>query len=167
MTVIYILMIPQYLNNNLTWLRNYVCRRSIVSRRTMVRNYVRRDVDIRTEWVSESLTNKVPGAGVQTSFVHSSKSWVNWFIVARTKNPNPIRFEKCGQPLKARHTFNFTCSFYYDLLVFVALSLLMFSSTWVYLLLVNTRRVPVQRAVERDEIPYPYKVYDTTLHSRA
>ena len=30
-----------------------------------------------------------------------------------------------------------------------------------------TRRVPVQRAVERDEIPYPYKVHDTTLHSRA
>ena len=27
-----------------------------------------------------------------------------------------------------------------------------------------TRRVPVQRAVERDEIPYPYKVHDTTLH---
>ena len=26
-----------------------------------------------------------------------------------------------------------------------------------------TRRVPVQRAVERDEIPYPYKVHDTTL----
>ena len=30
-----------------------------------------------------------------------------------------------------------------------------------------TRRVPVQRAVERDEIPYQYKVHDTTLHSRA
>ena len=29
--------------------------------------------------------------------------------------------------------------------------------------LVITRRVPVQRAVERDEIPYPYKVHDTTL----
>ena len=29
--------------------------------------------------------------------------------------------------------------------------------------LVYTRRVPVQRAVERDEIPYPYKVHDTTL----
>ena len=28
---------------------------------------------------------------------------------------------------------------------------------------VHTRRVPVQRAVERDEIPYPYKVHDTTL----
>ena len=27
-----------------------------------------------------------------------------------------------------------------------------------------TRRVPVQRAVERDEIPYPFKVHDTTLH---
>ena len=26
-----------------------------------------------------------------------------------------------------------------------------------------TRRVPVQRAVERDEIPYPYKVHDTAL----
>ena len=26
-----------------------------------------------------------------------------------------------------------------------------------------TRRVPVQRAVERDEILYPYKVHDTTL----
>ena len=25
------------------------------------------------------------------------------------------------------------------------------------------RRVPVQRAVERDEIPNPYKVHDTTL----
>ena len=32
------------------------------------------------------------------------------------------------------------------------------------LLLVDTRRVPVQRAIERDEIPYPYKVHDTTLH---
>ena len=31
----------------------------------------------------------------------------------------------------------------------------------------DTRRVPVQRAVERDEIPYPCKVHDTTLHSRA
>ena len=29
--------------------------------------------------------------------------------------------------------------------------------------LVDTRRVPVQRAVERDEIRYPYKVHDTTL----
>ena len=28
---------------------------------------------------------------------------------------------------------------------------------------VETRRVPVQRAVERDEIPYPYKVHYTTL----
>ena len=27
----------------------------------------------------------------------------------------------------------------------------------------NIRRVPGQRAVERDEIPYPYKVHDTTL----
>ena len=26
-----------------------------------------------SEWVSESLTNKFPGAGVQTSYVHSSK----------------------------------------------------------------------------------------------
>ena len=26
-----------------------------------------------------------------------------------------------------------------------------------------TRQVPVQRAVERDKIPYPYKVHDTTL----
>ena len=33
--------------------------------------------------------------------------------------------------------------------------------------IVQTRRVPVQRVVERDEIPYPYKVHDTTLHSRA
>ena len=32
---------------------------------------------------------------------------------------------------------------------------------------VSTRRVPVQRAVERDEIPYPHKVHDTTLHGRA
>ena len=29
--------------------------------------------------------------------------------------------------------------------------------------IVQTRRVPVQRAVEWDEIPYPYKVHDTTL----
>ena len=29
--------------------------------------------------------------------------------------------------------------------------------------LAPTSRVPVQRAVERDEIPYPYKVHDTTL----
>ena len=36
----------------------------------MVRNYyVRRDVDR----VIESLTNKLPGAGLQTSYVHSSK----------------------------------------------------------------------------------------------
>ena len=27
----------------------------------------------------------------------------------------------------------------------------------------STRRGPVQRAVERDEIRYPYKVHDTTL----
>ena len=33
--------------------------------------------------------------------------------------------------------------------------------------IILTRRVPVQRAVERNEIPYPYKVHDTTLHSRA
>ena len=39
----------------------------------MVRNYyVRRDVDSRMDRVSESLTNKLPGAGVQTSYVHSS-----------------------------------------------------------------------------------------------
>ena len=30
---------------------------------------------------------------------------------------------------------------------------------------IDTRRVPVQSAVERDEIPYPYKVHDTTLRS--
>ena len=30
-------------------------------------------------------------------------------------------------------------------------------------ILLTTRRVLVQRAVERDEIPYPYKVHDTTL----
>ena len=29
--------------------------------------------------------------------------------------------------------------------------------------IVHTRREPVQRAVERDGIPYPYKVHDTTL----
>ena len=29
--------------------------------------------------------------------------------------------------------------------------------------LFETRRVPVQRAVEQDEISYPYKVHDTTL----
>ena len=29
--------------------------------------------------------------------------------------------------------------------------------------IVITRRVPVQRADEREEIPYPYKVHDTTL----
>ena len=34
---------------------------------------------------------------------------------------------------------------------------------FVVLRIVYTRRVPVQRAVERDEIPYPYKVHDTTL----
>ena len=33
----------------------------------------------------------------------------------------------------------------------------------VYMLVVLTRRVPVQRAVEWDEIPYPYKVHDTAL----
>ena len=33
--------------------------------------------------------------------------------------------------------------------------------------IIGTRRVPVQRDVDRDEIPYPYKVHDTTLHSRA
>ena len=30
-------------------------------------------------------------------------------------------------------------------------------------LIIITRRVPVQWAVERDEIPYPNKVHDTTL----
>ena len=29
--------------------------------------------------------------------------------------------------------------------------------------MLTSRRVPVQRAVERDEIPYPYKVHDTML----
>ena len=29
--------------------------------------------------------------------------------------------------------------------------------------MIYTRPVPVQRAVELDEIPYPYKVHDTTL----
>ena len=38
--------------------RNYVSRRSIVSRRTTVRNYVRRDVDILRH--PDSLTNKLP-----------------------------------------------------------------------------------------------------------
>ena len=38
--------------------RNYVGRRSIVSRRTRVRNYVRRDVDILRH--PDSLTNKLP-----------------------------------------------------------------------------------------------------------
>ena len=33
----------------------------------------------------------------------------------------------------------------------------------IVIVIVITRRVPVQRAVERDEIPYPYKVHDTTL----
>ena len=35
--------------------------------------------------------------------------------------------------------------------------------TTVIHIIIGTRRVPVQRAVERDEIPYPYKVPDTTL----
>ena len=34
---------------------------------------------------------------------------------------------------------------------------------WRTSTMAHTRRVPVQRAVERDEIPYPYKVHDTTL----
>ena len=34
---------------------------------------------------------------------------------------------------------------------------------WSVIPLGRTRRVPVQRAVEQDEIPYPYKVHDTTL----
>ena len=38
--------------------RNYVSRRSIVSRRTRVRNYVQRDVDILRH--PDSLTNKLP-----------------------------------------------------------------------------------------------------------
>ena len=38
--------------------RNYVSRRSIVSRRTRVRNYDRRDVDILRH--PDSLTNKLP-----------------------------------------------------------------------------------------------------------
>ena len=48
-------MAPQYLNNNHV-LRNNIRRRSMVPRRTIVRNYVRRDVDIR----SEGITNKLP-----------------------------------------------------------------------------------------------------------
>ena len=31
------------------------------------------------------------------------------------------------------------------------------------IIIIRTRRVPAKRAVERDEIPYPYKVHDTTL----
>ena len=68
MTVIHILigmfnsnpMESQYLNNNLTWydIRNNVSRRSIVPRRTMVRYYVRRDVDILI--YHPSITNKLP-----------------------------------------------------------------------------------------------------------
>ena len=38
--------------------RNYISRRSIVSRRTRVRNYVQRDVDILRH--PDSLTNKLP-----------------------------------------------------------------------------------------------------------
>ena len=52
MTVIHILMAPQYLNNNHVtyYVITYVDIR-LCLRRTMVRNYVRRDVDIRTERV--------------------------------------------------------------------------------------------------------------------
>ena len=71
MTVIHILMAPQYLYNSHV-LRNNVSQHSIGStpfaRRTMVRNYVRRDVGH-----PDRVTNKVLEAGVQTSYVHSSK----------------------------------------------------------------------------------------------
>ena len=50
MTVIHILMAPQYLNNSHV-LCNNVSR--CLRRTTMVRNYVRRDMDIRSERVSE------------------------------------------------------------------------------------------------------------------
>ena len=48
MTVIHILMEPQYLTNSHV-LRNNVSPRLIVPRRTMVRNYVRRDMDTQTD----------------------------------------------------------------------------------------------------------------------
>ena len=46
---------------------------------------------------------------------------------------------------------------------FPPLSLLSFLLIFTSMLIIITRQVPVQRAVERDEIPYPYKVHDTTL----
>ena len=52
MTVIHILMAPQFLKKQSRHvLRNNVCR--CLRRTTMVRNYVRRDVDTRTDRVSE------------------------------------------------------------------------------------------------------------------
>ena len=59
------LLTPMQLINNSHVLRNNVSR---CLRRTMVRNYVRCDVDIR----SESLKNKLPVMVPQTRFVHSS-----------------------------------------------------------------------------------------------
>ena len=53
-------------------------------RRTMVRNYYdRRDVDIPTP---DIITNKLPGAGVQTSYVHSSTLCIHPIHVAAMLN---------------------------------------------------------------------------------
>ena len=65
MTVIDILMAPQYLNNN--HITYYVSRHSINCVYAEQWYVITSDVT----W-TESLTNKVTGAGVQTSFVHSS-----------------------------------------------------------------------------------------------
>ena len=72
MTVIHILMALQYLyNNHVTY---YVITKVNIrlglpfARRTMVRNYVRRNVNSRTA----SQIFKVLETGVQTSYVHSS-----------------------------------------------------------------------------------------------
>ena len=69
MTVINILMAPQYLNNNHV-LRNNVSRRSIVPCCLHAEQwYVIITFDV--TWTA-GITNKLPGAGIQTSYVHSS-----------------------------------------------------------------------------------------------
>ena len=72
--------------------RNYVSRRSIVSRRTRVRNYVRRDVDILRH--PDSLTNKLPE--LVSKLVLSIPVLIHFRVVVSTSVKCLISVQ-CGQ----------------------------------------------------------------------
>ena len=99
MTVMHIVMAPHYLNSSHVLRNNVQVGIRLGLRRTMVRNYyVRRELDSHPDTV----TNKLPGAGVQTSYVHSSinastEPVLGFLIVFEVMKFNLLQCSNCNR----------------------------------------------------------------------